>query len=212
MDVTAKAIWYERVVPGAQPEPTSKPEPKKEPEQKQQPEQGQQPEQQPERKEPEKTETTGAAPEKVEPNYLSVGETLILNLTSEKGQAKIIAGAETLDSIVAKFKEDKNLVVEITPSVVLDSGSKIKPATLAKQRYDAIVKELTSKGVKKTQLKQGKSVTDTVTTIKVLKSSRKAELLNFTPSKNLARVKISVVVEEQHFTQRGKRRSQRMRS
>lgn len=206
LDVTAKAIWYERVVPGAQPEPTSKPEPKKEPEQKQQPEQGQQPEQQPERKEPEKTETTGAAPEKVEPNYLSVGETLILNLTFEKGQAKIIAGAETLDSIVAKFKEDKNLVVEITPSVVLDSGSKIKPATLAKQRYDAIVKELTSKGVKKTQLKQGKSVTDTVTTIKVLKSSRKAELLNFTPSKNLARVKISVVVEEQHFTQRGKKK------
>ncbi len=209
LDVAAKAIWYERVVPGAQPEPTPKPEPKKESEQKPQPEQKTQPEQKPEEKketEPEKTDTASVAPKKAEPNYLSVGETLTLSLTFESGQAKITAGTETLDSLVAKFKEDKNLVVEITPSVVLDSGSKVKPAALAKQRYDAIVKELTSKGVKKTQLKQGKSVTDTVTTIKVLKSSRKTGLLNVMPSKNLARVKISVVVEEQHFTQRGKKK------
>lgn len=192
LDTPARAIWYERVVPGAQPEPAPQPQPKEEPK----------------KEEPKKED--GAAPEqpaaKAEPEYLPVGETIVLNLSFEAGKAKITGGSEGLDSLVAKFKEDKNLLVEITPSVVLDSGSKVKPAALAKQRYDEIVKVLTSKGVKKTQLKQGKSTTDTVTTLKVIKSSRKTGLLNWLQNRNLARKKITVVVYEQHFTQKGKKK------
>ncbi|MCS7013047.1 MAG: BON domain-containing protein [Chloroherpetonaceae bacterium] len=197
LDTPARAIWYERIVPGAQPEQTPAPQQKEEPKKEEQ------------KEEPKKegeaipTEQPAAKPE---PSYLAIGETIVLNLTFETGKAKITGGAEALDSLVAKFKEDKNLVVEITPSVVLDSGSKVKPAVLAKQRYDAIVKELTSKGVKKTQLKQGKSITDTVTTFKVIKSSRKTGRLNWWSKQNLASKKVTLVMYEQHFAQKGKKK------
>lgn len=206
LDTPARAIWYERVVPGAQPAPEKKEEPKKEEPKKEEPKGEETKKEEPKSEEPKKEGEQPAAEPKAEPNYLSVGETILMNLTFEPGKAKITGGTEGLDSLVAKFKEDKNLVMEITPSVVLDSGSKVKPAALAKQRYDAIVKELTAKGVKKTQLKQGKSTTDTVTTFKVTKSSRKTGMLNLMPSKNLARVKVSVFIAEQHFTQKGKKK------
>jgi len=213
-EVSARAIWYEKATPiveQAPPPPAPKNEPVKKDSAGVAPQGGEvKKDGEPQGGEVKKDTVGAVEPPKPVINYLSVGEVISTNIAFDSTGSKIVSGAESLDSLVAKFKEDSKLVMEVNASRVGLSDKDAKKTV--PKRVTEIINLLKGKGVKAAQLKAGKSTTDTVTTLKVTKSGKKTGALELNGQKNLTHQSkriFNAVVLEQHFAQSGKKLSKK---